>query len=137
VEIAWRMWEHRNHILHNNENMVNSKEIRILHRCLSRLYARAKMALSVTPDRYLVKQPLTTPQASTVILQGMDQDNRNCSRKCQSPAKSSGLVPSVYEKLSILLALYQQRQIIRRLTHSLLTCHSCQMKSKASLCRRC
>jgi hypothetical protein len=57
-KIAWRMWEHRNRILHNKENVVKSKEIRILHHCLSSLYARAKVALSVTPDRYLVKQPL-------------------------------------------------------------------------------
>jgi len=38
----------------------------------------------------------------------MDQDNRNCSRKFKSPAKSSGLGPSVYEKMSILLAKHQQ-----------------------------
>jgi hypothetical protein len=58
-KIGWRMWEHRNHILHNKENVVNSKEIQILHRCLSCLYAREKVVLSITPDRYLVKQPLT------------------------------------------------------------------------------
>jgi hypothetical protein len=57
-KIAWRMWEHRNHILHSKENVVNSKKIQILHRCLSCLYAKEKVELSVTLDRYLVKQPL-------------------------------------------------------------------------------
>ncbi len=55
--MAWSLWEHRNCILHEQENNVTSKEIELLHRNITRLYGRLDQLQLGEEDQWLSSIP--------------------------------------------------------------------------------
>jgi hypothetical protein len=58
-QIAWDLWQHRNNVLHEQENDVVQKESEQLNRRIRTLFFRSLSILRRTPDGYLLKTPLS------------------------------------------------------------------------------
>ena len=58
-QIAWDLWQHRNNVLHEQENDVLQKESEPLNRRIRTLFFRSLSILRRTPDGYLLKTPLS------------------------------------------------------------------------------
>lgn len=57
--IAWDLWEHRNEVLYNQENLVSAQMAEKLDRDIQRTYCRAVSVLSHTRDNYLLTAPVS------------------------------------------------------------------------------
>jgi hypothetical protein len=56
--IVWVMWEHRNGVLHRQQNQAAARNMRDLDKEVKSLYERAELKLQRTIDKYLIRQPL-------------------------------------------------------------------------------
>jgi hypothetical protein len=56
--IVWVMWEHRNGVLHRQQNQAAAHNMRDLDKEVKSLYERAELKLQRTIDKYLIRQPL-------------------------------------------------------------------------------
>jgi len=54
-DIGWTLWEHRNEVLHHQDNLVSAVEEEKLNNCLQQLFHLATGDLKDTRDGYLVK----------------------------------------------------------------------------------
>ncbi len=59
-QIVWDMWEHRNEVLHHQQNQATNVNTRDLDKAIKRLYDQAIFRLPHTLDRYLTKKSLRT-----------------------------------------------------------------------------
>jgi hypothetical protein len=60
IKKLWQIaWEHRNNVLHEQENDVLQKESEQLNRRIRTLFFRSLSILRRTPDGYLLKTPLS------------------------------------------------------------------------------
>ena len=57
--IAWDMWEHRNSILHNTENVHSQTQEAQLNKKMCKLYSAAIRYLAHSPDNYLLGIPIS------------------------------------------------------------------------------
>jgi hypothetical protein len=57
--IAWDMWEHRNGILHNTENVHSQTQEVQLNKKICNLYSAAIGYLAHSPDNYLLGIPIS------------------------------------------------------------------------------
>jgi hypothetical protein len=58
-QIAWDLWEHRNGILHNRQNMITAEECTRLDQMIRNVYYDYRQSLLIQ-DRYLTSLPLRT-----------------------------------------------------------------------------
>jgi hypothetical protein len=57
--IAWDMWEHRNGILHNTEDVHTQTQEAKLNEKICKLYLAAIRYLAHSPDNYLLSTPVS------------------------------------------------------------------------------
>ena len=57
--IAWDMWEHRNSILHNTENVHSQTQEAQLNKKMCKLYSAAIRYMAHSPDNYLLGIPIS------------------------------------------------------------------------------
>jgi hypothetical protein len=57
--ITWDMWEHRNSILHNTENVHSQTQEAYLNKKMCKLYSPAMRYLAHSPDNYLLGIPIS------------------------------------------------------------------------------
>ncbi len=55
-DIGWELWEHRNDVLHQQDNLVSAAEEEKLNNCIRKLFQPATRDLKDTRDGYLVKE---------------------------------------------------------------------------------
>jgi len=59
-QIAWELWDHRNEVLHHQENISQQHEGDQLNRSLRQLYSSAYPQLMSSKNRYLLQIPLVS-----------------------------------------------------------------------------
>ncbi len=57
-DIAWDLWEHRNGVLHEQNNVLTSSEIRQLNQKVRSIYGQIQQAFLSPHDKYLLNLPL-------------------------------------------------------------------------------
>jgi hypothetical protein len=56
--IAWDLWEHRNSILHQQDNCLSSSELAVLNQKIRSLYSQLRNSSISGQDRYLLSLPI-------------------------------------------------------------------------------
>lgn len=57
--IAWDLWEHRNGILHETQNVISSAALHQLHRNISDTFGNLQLLALPLNDRHLISTPLS------------------------------------------------------------------------------
>ncbi len=65
--VAWDLWEHRNGILHNKENIITTTKLQLLHQWICSQFYQLQHLLIPAADRYLKSYPLATLMKKDII----------------------------------------------------------------------